>query len=141
MEVRRPGLPSITSISAAAWASPTTDPGAAGAGLRRDRAGGSAADTGLPLILEPGRAIVGASGVLVERVVDVKMQPGGKPFVVLDTGMTELIRPTLYGAFHRIDPVRPWGHATTVVDVVGPLCESSDTVGADREMVLPQSTT
>jgi diaminopimelate decarboxylase len=93
--------------------------------------------SGLPLIIEPGRAIVGTAGVLLARVVDVKKQPGGKPFVVLDTGMTELIRPALYGAFHRVLPVEERAGAPTTVDVVGPLCESSDTVGADRDMVPP----
>jgi diaminopimelate decarboxylase len=93
--------------------------------------------SGLPLIVEPGRAMVGAAGVLVGRVVDVKMQPEGKPFVVLDTGMTELIRPALYGAFHRIVPVDAAEGTRSTVDVVGPLCETSDTIGADREMVLP----
>ncbi|MBI2222606.1 MAG: diaminopimelate decarboxylase [Acidobacteria bacterium] len=93
--------------------------------------------SGVPIIIEPGRAIVGPAGVLVGRVVDVKAQPGGKHFVVLDTGMTELIRPALYGAFHRILPVRKTGGAVTKVDVVGPLCETSDTLGADRELPLP----
>jgi diaminopimelate decarboxylase len=93
--------------------------------------------SGLPLIVEPGRAVVGAAGVLVGRVVDVKMQ-SGKPFVVLDTGMTELIRPALYGAFHRIVPVEERsGAPAEMVEVVGPLCESSDTIGADREMPVP----
>ena len=93
--------------------------------------------SGLPLVIEPGRAIVGQAGVLLGRVVDLKRQPGGKPFVVLDTGMTELIRPAMYGAFHRLAAVRERAGAPQVVDVVGPLCESSDTLAADREMVLP----
>ncbi len=92
---------------------------------------------GLPLIVEPGRAVVGSSGVLVSRVVDVKAEPGGKHFVVLDAGMTELIRPALYGAFHRIVPVDVLEGAPADVDVVGPLCETSDTIGADRQMPLP----
>lgn len=94
--------------------------------------------SGLPLIIEPGRAVIGTAGVLVGRVVDVKRQPGGHPFVVLDTGMTELIRPALYGAFHRIVPVEERPGASIPVTVVGPLCESSDTIGADREMVPPR---
>jgi diaminopimelate decarboxylase len=68
----------------------------------------------------------------------VKAQPEGKHFVVLDAGMTELIRPALYGAFHRIVPVRQSGGAAAKVDVVGPLCETSDTLGADRDMPLPE---
>ncbi|MGE5815152.1 MAG: diaminopimelate decarboxylase [Acidobacteriota bacterium] len=98
---------------------------------------GAVKPSGLPLIIEPGRAIVGPAGALLGRVVDVKLQPDGKPFVVLDTGMTELIRPAMYGAFHRIVPIEVRAGAPRVVDVVGPLCESSDTVGADREMVMP----
>ena len=66
-------------------------------------------DSGLSIILEPGRSIVGPAGALLTRVVDVKEQPGGKLFVVLDAGMTELIRPMLYNAFHRIEPVAPTG--------------------------------
>lgn len=98
---------------------------------------GAVKPSGLPLIIEPGRAIVGPAGALLGRVVDVKLQLDGKPFVVLDTGMTELIRPAMYGAFHRIVPIEVRAGAPRVVDVVGPLCESSDTVGADREMVMP----
>ena len=95
-------------------------------------------DSGLAIILEPGRAIVGPAGVLVSRVVDVKPQPGGKLFVVLDTGMTELIRPMLYGAFHRIEPVQVVARAEILCDVVGPLCESSDTLGTDRKLPEPR---
>jgi diaminopimelate decarboxylase len=96
-------------------------------------------DSGLAIILEPGRAILGPSAVLVARVIDVKCQPGGKRFVILDAGMTELIRPMLYGAYHRIEPV---AHAevertTITADIVGPLCESSDTVGRDRTLAEP----
>jgi diaminopimelate decarboxylase len=93
--------------------------------------------SGMPIIVEPGRAMVGAAGILVGQVVDVKVQDGGRHFVVLDTGMTELIRPALYGAFHRILPVRDSAAPRTVVDVVGPICETSDMLGADREMPLP----
>jgi diaminopimelate decarboxylase len=94
--------------------------------------------SGLPLVIEPGRAIVGPAGALVARVVDVKPQPGDKHFVVLDAGMTELLRPALYGAFHRILPVGEPGAGEVAVDIVGPLCESSDTLGSDRRMPLPR---
>jgi diaminopimelate decarboxylase len=93
--------------------------------------------SGLMLILEPGRNIVGPAGVLLSRVVDVKPQPGGKLFVILDAGMTELIRPMLYNAYHRIEPVLPAGGEERIADVVGPLCESSDTLGKDRRMQAP----
>jgi diaminopimelate decarboxylase len=95
-------------------------------------------DSGLPIVLEPGRHIVGPSGALITRVVDIKPQAGGKLFVILDAGMTELIRPMLYNAFHRIEPVVPRDDAEIVADVVGPLCESSDTLGKDRRFARPQ---
>jgi diaminopimelate decarboxylase len=96
-------------------------------------------DSGLAVILEPGRAIVGPAGALIARVVDVKAQAGGKQFVILDAGMTELIRPMLYGAFHRIEPVHALARPDALCDVVGPLCESSDTLGADRRLPEPQA--
>jgi diaminopimelate decarboxylase len=89
---------------------------------------------GLPVVLEPGRAIVGHSGALVARVVDVKRFPDGRRFAVLDAGMTELMRPALYGSFHRIVPVAPRGTAETPWDIVGPICESSDVFARDRAM-------
>lgn len=93
-------------------------------------------DSGLAIILEPGRAILGPAAVLVAEVIDVKCQPGGRRFVILDAGMTELIRPMLYGAYHRIEPVVLDGsrRATITADIVGPLCESSDTLGRDRTL-------
>jgi diaminopimelate decarboxylase len=95
-------------------------------------------DTALPIVLEPGRNIVGPAGALVASVVDIKPQPGGKFFVILDGGMTELIRPMLYSAFHRIEPVDGREGTEVVADVVGPLCESSDTLGKDRRFPQPQ---
>ena len=92
------------------------------------------ADLGLRVLLEPGRLLVGAAGVLLTRVVDIKRFEGGRPFVVADAGMTELMRPALYGAFHRIEPVVRRQGPDTRCDVVGPLCESSDIIGADRPM-------
>ena len=89
---------------------------------------------GVPVVLEPGRAIVGHSGALVSRIVDVKRYPDGRQFAVLDAGMTELMRPALYGSFHRIVPIRPRGSAETAWDVVGPICESSDVFARDRAL-------
>lgn len=89
---------------------------------------------GIPVVLEPGRAIVGHSGALVGKVVDTKRYPDGRRFVVLDAGMTELMRPALYGSFHRIVPVAPRGGAETPCDVVGPICESSDVFATDRPL-------
>ena len=76
--------------------------------------------SGLAIILEPGRSIVGPAGALLTRVVDVKEQPGGKLFVILDAGMTELIRPMLYNAYHRIEPVDTREGPEMLSDVVGP---------------------
>ena len=94
-------------------------------------------DSGLSIILEPGRNIVGPAGVLLSSVVDVKEQPGGKLFVIMDAGMTELIRPMLYNAFHRIEPVAAASGPEILCDVVGPLCETSDTLGRDRRFPRP----
>jgi diaminopimelate decarboxylase len=88
--------------------------------------------SGVPVVLEPGRAIVGHSGALVARVVDTKRFPDGRRFAVLDAGMAELIRPALYGSFHRIEPVTPRPGADAPWDIVGPICESSDVFASDR---------
>jgi diaminopimelate decarboxylase len=88
----------------------------------------------LPVVLEPGRAIVGHAGALVSRVVDVKPYPDGRQFAVLDAGMTELMRPALYGSHHRIVPVAPRGGDETPWDLVGPICESSDVFARERRL-------
>jgi diaminopimelate decarboxylase len=95
-------------------------------------------ESGLAIILEPGRHIVAPAGALLTRVVDVKNRPDGGVFVVVDAGMTELLRPMLYSAFHRIEPVEPHGGDEIVADIVGPLCETSDTLGKDRRLARPQ---
>lgn len=94
-------------------------------------------DAGLRLILEPGRFIVGEAGLLVTRVLYVKTA-GPKIFVVTDGGMTELIRPSHYEGFHRIEPVvrRP-DAASATVDIVGPICESGDFLARSRDLELP----
>ena len=89
---------------------------------------------GIPVVLEPGRAIVGHAGALVSRVVDMKRYPDGRQFAVLDAGMTELMRPALYGSFHRIVPVIPRDGSESPWDIVGPICESSDVFARDRTM-------
>ena len=88
---------------------------------------------GIPVVLEPGRAIVGHSGALVAQVVDTKRYPDGREFAVLDAGMTELMRPALYGSFHRIVPVAPRAGAGRPLDIVGPICESSDVFARERD--------
>ena len=84
------------------------------------------------LIFEPGRLIVGDAGVLLTEVIRVK--PGAvQPFVVLDAAMNDLVRPSLYDAWHGIDAVRPTG-GLMIADVVGPVCETGDTFAVAREM-------
>jgi diaminopimelate decarboxylase len=88
--------------------------------------------SGLKVAIEPGRVLVGPAGVLLTTVVDVKQFPGAKRFIVLDAGMTELMRPALYNAYHRIDPLVRRDGAEVPVDIVGPICESTDAYARDR---------
>jgi diaminopimelate decarboxylase len=90
---------------------------------------------GLPLtvLLEPGRSLVARAGALLTRVLDVKRNRG-RTFVVVDAGMNDLLRPALYGAHHRIEPVRLRGRPSGRVDVVGPVCETADFLARDREL-------
>jgi diaminopimelate decarboxylase len=97
---------------------------------------GEVRSTGLPIVIEPGRSIVGPAAVLVARVIDIKPRTASSEFVVVDAGMTELMRPALYNAFHRIEPVQPRGGPERQYEIVGPVCESSDVVGRDR-MLAP----
>jgi diaminopimelate decarboxylase len=94
---------------------------------------------GLPIVVEPGRSIVAPAAVLLARVVDLKPRDATSTFAVLDAGMTELLRPALYSAFHRIDPVKPRPAALQRYELVGPVCESGDVMGRDRMLpVLEQ---
>ncbi len=88
--------------------------------------------SGLRVAIEPGRVLVGPAGTLLTRVVDVKQFPGAKRFVVVDAGMTELMRPALYNAYHRIEPLVRRPGDETQVDIVGPICESTDAYARDR---------
>jgi diaminopimelate decarboxylase len=88
--------------------------------------------TSLPIVIEPGRMLVGPCGVLVATIVDIKPRSADSDFVVIDAGMTELMRPALYGAYHRIEAVRPRQAQNRAYEIVGPVCESSDVVGRDR---------
>ena len=90
------------------------------------------AETGLQLIMEPGRFIVGNAGALISQVL-YRKRSGGKDYVVADAGMTELLRPSHYGAFHNVAAVRQRG-GRSKVDVVGPVCESGDFLALDREL-------
>jgi diaminopimelate decarboxylase len=86
------------------------------------------------IVLEPGRVIVGNAGILVTRVIYTKRTPS-KNFVIVDAGMNDLIRPSLYGSYHAIQPVhRQEGREGLIVDVVGPVCESGDFLAKDREL-------
>ncbi len=85
------------------------------------------------LILEPGRVIVGNAGVLVTRVLYTK-EGGEKNFVIVDAAMNDLIRPSLYGSYQRIQPIHKQDRIETTVDVVGPICESGDFLAKDRKI-------
>jgi diaminopimelate decarboxylase len=97
-------------------------------------------DLGCKLIFEPGRLIVGNAGILVTRVLYLK-RGEAKSFVIVDAGMNDLVRPTLYEAHHDIRPVREpaVGARRIVADVVGPVCESGDFLALGRDMAEPQS--
>jgi diaminopimelate decarboxylase len=89
---------------------------------------------GYGIVMEPGRSIIGPAGVLLTRVTAVKTQ-GGKQFVITDAGMSDLIRPTLYDAYHPIVPVIKTGNEECqLVDVVGPICESGDFLAKGRAL-------
>jgi diaminopimelate decarboxylase len=90
------------------------------------------AELGCGLVFEPGRFLVAAAGALLSRILLVKTGSDGRRFVVLDAGMNTLLRPALYGAVHPVRPLRrgPADHEE-VVDVVGPICESSDVFARD----------
>ncbi len=97
------------------------------------------AGLGCKLMFEPGRMIVGNAGILVTSVTYVK--PGDvKNFVIVDAAMNDLIRPTLYEAFHEVLPVKEQPADATLItaDVVGPVCESGDYLALDREMAEPK---
>ncbi len=96
------------------------------------------ATSGLRLVLEPGRYVIGHAGVLLTRVLYIK-QGAGKTFVVTDAGMNDLLRPSHYSSYHRVQRVdtqleRPEAR----VDVVGPICESGDFLALDRAMPVPE---
>ncbi|MBU1183866.1 MAG: diaminopimelate decarboxylase [Proteobacteria bacterium] len=84
-------------------------------------------------IFEPGRVIAGNAGILVTRVLYTKGNEG-KRFVVVDAGMNDLLRPSLYGSFHRIQPVIRQEREKMIADVVGPICESADFLARGRKM-------
>ena len=90
-------------------------------------------DTPLKIILEPGRVIAGNAGIMITEVVYTKSNPT-KNFRIVDGAMNDLVRPSLYGSYHRIGEVEEHGRDLQTYDVVGPICESSDFLARDREM-------
>src|ERR1700736_698598 len=112
---------------------PPPDPPAYAAMVKR-----ATRDLGCTLVFEPGRVIVGNAGILVTTVLYLK-RGETKTFVIVDAGMNDLVRPTLYEAHHDIQPVREGAGLTrATVDVVGPVCESGDFLALDRDMVPPR---
>ncbi len=91
------------------------------------------------LILEPGRAIAGNAGILVTELLYIKDSPE-KCFYIVDAGMNDLARPSLYQAYHEIIPVEQTNNSSTIIaDIVGPICETGDFLAKDRQMpVLKQ---
>lgn len=91
----------------------------------------------LDVVLEPGRSLVGNAGVLLTKVEYLK--PGAeKNFCIVDAAMTELMRPALYEAYHAIVPVQSKHIASSTYDIVGPVCESGDWLGRDRELAVEE---
>jgi diaminopimelate decarboxylase len=89
---------------------------------------------GCTVIFEPGRVIAGNAGILVTRVLYTKQTPTNN-FVIVDAGMNDLIRPSLYDSYHAIQPVQQHkGRERITADVVGPICESGDFLAKDREL-------
>ena len=114
---------------------PPPDPSAYAAVVKR-----ATRDLDCQLIFEPGRLIVGNAGILVTRVLYVK-RGEAKTFVIVDAGMNDLVRPTLYDAHHDLRPVKeaPVGEPRLIADLVGPVCESGDFIAQDRPMTEPKA--
>lgn len=87
----------------------------------------------LTIIVEPGRSIVGNAGILVTKVLYLKAGKE-KDFVIVDAGMNDLMRPSFYGAYHHIQPVEKKRRKNILADIVGPICESGDFLGKEREI-------
>ncbi|MCC6545126.1 MAG: diaminopimelate decarboxylase [Nitrospirae bacterium] len=94
-------------------------------------------DTGCTLILEPGRVLVGNAGTLVTKVLYLKSGET-KNFVIVDAGMNDLLRPSLYEAHHEIVPVAKRAVESFKADIVGPICESGDFLAKDRDIKKPE---
>ena len=114
---------------------PPPDPSAYAAVVKR-----ATRDLDCQLIFEPGRLIVGNAGILVTRVLYVK-RGEAKTFVIVDAGMNDLVRPTLYDAHHDLRPVKeaPVGAPRLIADLVGSVCESGDFIAQERPMTKPKA--
>ncbi len=95
-------------------------------------------ELGLKLIVEPGRFVVGNSGILVSEVI-YRKEVEARNFIVIDSGMNTLLRPAMYDAYHEIQPVTSHGRKKIEADVVGPVCETGDILGAKRTIEKPES--
>jgi len=89
------------------------------------------------VVLEPGRSLVGNAGIFVTKVLYTK-KGEGRDFIIVDGGMNDLIRPTLYSAYHEIVPVKKRRRKKILADIVGPICESGDFLGKEREFPAPE---
>lgn len=88
---------------------------------------------GLTIILEPGRFIAGNAGIMVAKVLYIK-ETSHKKFVIINAGMNDLIRPTLYSAYHEIVPIKASNNKTIIADIVGPICETGDYFALNRKI-------
>ncbi len=91
---------------------------------------------GVKFVFEPGRFIIGSTGVLLTKVLYRKLY--NKNFIIVDAGMSDFIRPALYGAYHKVLNCRERDSKNITADIVGPICESSDFIGKNRMIALPE---
>jgi diaminopimelate decarboxylase len=87
----------------------------------------------LTLVMEPGRSLVGNAGILITKTLYLK-EGEDKNFIIVDAGMNDLMRPSLYDAYHHIQPVVKSKRSTIIADIVGPICESGDFLAKNREV-------
>lgn len=99
--------------------------------------GEALASAGLTVITEPGRSILGNAAILLTRVLYLK-QNEAKNFIIVDAAMNDLVRPSLYDSYHRIQPVFQRERPSMVADIVGPVCESGDFLARDRTITAPE---
>jgi diaminopimelate decarboxylase len=95
-------------------------------------------DLKVKITIAPGRAMVGSAGVLVTKVIFLK-ESGEKNFVIIDAAMNDLMRPGLYDSYHEVLPVTKKYGVKLVYDLVGPVCESTDILAKNRELIDPRS--